>query len=66
MGYFLEESGIDGAECSKKAAGGKRAAGDIRSLVNLMICSLSVLVLIKSLSHYHMYKQAPAMTHARP
>ena len=31
---FLDESGTDGAECSRKVASGRRVAGTIRSLVN--------------------------------
>ena len=34
MGCVLDESGTDGAECSKKVASGRRVAGLIRSLVN--------------------------------
>ena len=30
----MDESGTDGAECSRKVASGKRVAGAIRSLVN--------------------------------
>ena len=30
----MDESGTDGAECSKKVASGRRVAGAIRSLVN--------------------------------
>ena len=30
----LDESGTDGAECSRKVASGRRVAGAIRSLVN--------------------------------
>ena len=33
-GVFLEESGIDRAECSRKVPSGRRVAGGIRSLVN--------------------------------
>ena len=31
---FLDDSGTDGAECSRKVASGRRVAGPIRSLVN--------------------------------
>ena len=34
LGYVLNESGTDGAECSKNVASGRRVAGTIRSLVN--------------------------------
>ena len=34
LGCVVDESGTDGAECSRKVARGKRAAGAIRSLVN--------------------------------
>ena len=34
LGRVLNESGTDGAECSRKEASGKRVAGAIRSLVN--------------------------------
>ena len=34
MGCVLNESGIDGAECSRKVASGKRVVGGIMSLVN--------------------------------
>ena len=34
MGCILYESGTNGAECSRKMAGGRRVAGVIRSLVN--------------------------------
>ena len=34
LGCVLEESGTDGAECSRKEASGSRMAGAIRSLVN--------------------------------
>ena len=34
LGGFLDESGTDGAECSRKVASGRRFAGVIRSLVN--------------------------------
>ena len=30
----MDESGTDGAECSRKMASGRRVAGIIRSLVN--------------------------------
>ena len=30
----MDESGTDGAECSRKVASGRRVAGAIRSLVN--------------------------------
>ena len=30
----MDESGIDGAECSRKVESGRRGAGAIRSLVN--------------------------------
>ena len=30
----MDESGADGAECSRKVPSGARVAGDIRSLVN--------------------------------
>ena len=35
-GCVLDESGTDGAECSRKVASGRRAAGATRSLVNAM------------------------------
>ena len=34
LGYVLDESVTDGAECSRKVAIGRRVAGAIRSLVN--------------------------------
>ena len=34
LGCVLDESGIDGAECSKKVVSGRRVADAIRSLVN--------------------------------
>ena len=34
MGCILEESGTDGAECSRKEASGRRVAGAINPLVN--------------------------------
>ena len=34
LGYVLDESGTDGAECSRKVASGRRVASAIRSLVN--------------------------------
>ena len=34
LGCVLDESGTDGAECSKKVASGRRVAGAIRSLGN--------------------------------
>ena len=34
LGYVLDESGTDGAECSRKVTNGRRVAGAIRSLVN--------------------------------
>ena len=34
MGYGLDKSDTDGAECSRKVANGSRVAGAIRSLVN--------------------------------
>ena len=34
LGCVLKESGTDGAECSRKAASGRRVAGAIRFLVN--------------------------------
>ena len=34
LGYVLDEAGTDRAECSRKVANGRRAAGAIRSLVN--------------------------------
>ena len=34
VGYVLDESGTDGAECSRKVASGRRVADAIRSLVN--------------------------------
>ena len=34
MGFVLDESDTDGAECSRKAASGRRVASAIRSLVN--------------------------------
>ena len=49
LGCVLDESGTDGAECSRKAGNRKRMAGVIRSLVILWICSLSVLVLHETL-----------------
>ena len=35
MGSVLDESGTDGAECSKKTASGRRVVGSIRSLHNV-------------------------------
>ena len=32
--FVLEESGTDGAECSRKVASWRRVAGSIRSLVS--------------------------------
>ena len=40
MGYVLDESGTDEAECSRKMASGRRVAGAIRSLVNGRILQL--------------------------
>ena len=34
LGFVLDESGRDGAECSRKLASGRTVAGAIRSLVN--------------------------------
>ena len=34
LGCVSDESGTDGAECSRKVASGRRVAGPIRSLVN--------------------------------
>ena len=34
MGCISDESGTDGAECSRKVASVRRVAGDVRSLVN--------------------------------
>ena len=34
LGCVLDESGTDGAKCSRKVASGRRVAGTIRSLVN--------------------------------
>ena len=34
LGYVLEKSGSEGAECSRKGASGRRVAGALRSLVN--------------------------------
>ena len=34
LGYVLEESGIDEADCRRKVASGRRVGGTIRSLVN--------------------------------
>ena len=34
LGYVLDESGTDRAECSRKMVSGRRVAGAIRSLVN--------------------------------
>ena len=34
LGCALDDSGRDGAECSRKRASGRRVAGAIRSLVN--------------------------------
>ena len=34
LGYVLDESGTDGAECNRKVASGRRVAGAIRFLVN--------------------------------
>ena len=34
LGYVLDESGTDGAKCSRKVESGRRVAGEIRSLVN--------------------------------
>ena len=34
LGYVLDESGADEAECSRKVMSGRRAAGPIRSLVD--------------------------------
>ena len=34
LGYVLDESGIDGAECSRKVIHGRRVVGAIRYLVN--------------------------------
>ena len=34
LGCVLNVSGIDGAECSRKVASGRRVAGTIRSLAN--------------------------------
>ena len=37
MGFVLDESGTDEAECSRKVANRRRAAGAIRSLLILRI-----------------------------
>ena len=34
MGYILDETGTDGAECSRKVVCGRRVAGAIRFLIN--------------------------------
>ena len=34
LGCVLDEAGIDGAECSRKVASGRRITGAIRTLVN--------------------------------
>ena len=34
LGCVLDESGTDGAECSRKVGSGRMVAGAIRSLVN--------------------------------
>ena len=34
MGCVFDESGTDGAECSRKVASGRKVAGAIRSLVS--------------------------------
>ena len=36
LGYVLDESGTDGAECSRKVMSGMRVTDTIRSLVNTM------------------------------
>ena len=36
FGCVLDESGTDGAECSRKVASGVRVAGAIRFIVNAM------------------------------
>ena len=35
LGWVLDEAGTDGAKCIRKMASGRRAAGAIRSLVNV-------------------------------
>ena len=40
----MDESGTDGAECSKKVASGRRVAGTIRSLVNARVLHETLLV----------------------
>ena len=41
---FLDKSGTDEAKCLRKVASERRVGGDIDSLVNSRVCSLSVLV----------------------
>ena len=36
LGYVLEESGTDEVECCRKVGSGRRIAGAIRSIVNVM------------------------------
>ena len=41
---ILDESSTDEAECSRKVVSGRRVSIAIRSLVNVEVCSLNVLV----------------------
>ena len=41
LGFVLDESGTDEAECSRKVVSGKRVAGAISSLVNAGILQLA-------------------------
>ena len=43
LGCVLDESGTDGAKCSRKVVSGRRVPGAIRSLFIARDCSLSVL-----------------------
>ena len=44
VGYILDESGTNGAECCRKMANERKFAGTIRSLVNgtVEVCNLSM------------------------
>ena len=42
MGCALDESGIDGTECSRKVASGRKVAGTIRSLVSARDLELEI------------------------
>ena len=50
LGCVLDEASTDGAECSRKVASGRRAAGAMGSLVNVR--DLSLILLESYMRHY--------------